>query len=281
MKAVTTARAGFVAAVLLGTVLAGLGPAGPAAADPPGLVRVGATSASTSADKNMTVSCPSGTVVTGGGGYLTAPAASHLGLLSLDRLEPLNDGSGFVARMREVHPDGGNWALTAEAMCAPAPPGWDVVSFTQAPNTQIASVSCGSKRVIGAGGRINNGFGDVVLDYVVPTADLTSVSVRGTVVPGTTPTNWSVTAFAVCASVRGVQRVEFANPLSADDSKSITGSCPAGTALYGIGGSVSGGGGEIFLDMVHAIGTDKVATRASASGPVLPWALFAYGICAS
>lgn len=281
MKLTQTMRAGVAAAVLVGAVGIGLGPAGPAAADPPGLVRVGATSASTSTDKNMTVSCPAGTVVTGGGGYLTAPAGSHLGLLSLDRLEPLNNGSGFVARMREVHPDAGNWALTAEAMCAPAPPGWDVVSFTQAPNTQVATVSCGSKTVIGAGGRINNGFGDVVLDHVVPSTNLSSVTVRGTVVPGTAPVGWSVTAFAVCATVTGVQRVSFANPPSAPGSKSISGNCPAGTALYGLGGAVSPGNGQVYLDLVHAIGTDTVATRASTVGAPLPWTLFAYGICAS
>ena len=50
-----------------------------AAADPPGHVRVAATTVASSADKPVTLTCPPGTVVTGGGGYLTAPSTDVRG----------------------------------------------------------------------------------------------------------------------------------------------------------------------------------------------------------
>src|SRR5688572_13422283 len=127
------ARVAFVVflAAGVGAVLAG-----PASAVPPGLVHVGSSSATTNLNKTWTTTCPPGTVVTGGGGYLIAPAAPHIGKLALDQLEPLNNGSGFTASMKEVFPDGVNWTLGVDAQCMPEPPGYDVVPQPGPVNTQ-------------------------------------------------------------------------------------------------------------------------------------------------
>lgn len=268
--------------VVAAAVLVGLSLAAPSAtADPPGLVKTGATSASNSFDKAVTAGCPAGTVVSGGGGYLTAPAAPHQGYVALDQLEPLDNGSGFVSRMREVTPDPNNWQLSTDALCITKPAGWDVVPLTGPLNTQIVTVSCGSKNVIGMGGRINNGNGDVILDTVQPAANLKSVTVRGTVVPGTFAVGWSVTAFAVCANVPNLQLITPAVPLSHLVHKSISASCPAGTGLYSVGADISPGSGQMFLSLVHAISIHSLSVGAdedlSGYGPM--WALFGYGIC--
>jgi hypothetical protein len=268
--------------IAVGVIGAAVAFASPAAADPPGLVSNSTTSAATSNDKAVFSGCPAGTVVSGGGGYLTAPAAAHQGLVALDRLEPLANGSGFVATMREVAPDPGNWALTADALCVTPPAGYQVVSHTEPVETQVSSVTCPTqKHVIGVGGRINNGQGDVILDYVVPNAALTSVTVRGTPIPGVFPVGWSVTAFAVCADVAAPQRVSFASGFGAAASKSVSMSCPAGTGLYSTGAQISPGSGNVFLDLVHAVTTHSFGARASArAGFGGAWTLFTYGICA-
>lgn len=76
---------------------------------------------SSSVDKTVAVTCPAGKVVTGGGGYLASPSEPHEGMVGLDRLEPLNSGSGFVATMREVVPDSHDWQPNADALCATHP----------------------------------------------------------------------------------------------------------------------------------------------------------------
>jgi len=274
-------RAGITFA-LATCVVAAVGFAAPAAsAVPPGLVKVGVTSGSSSFDKTLTAFCPAGTVVTGGGGYLTAPTAPDQGLVALDRLEPLNDGSGFTAGMREVAIDPNNWRLSTDATCATQLPGWDVVGLTGPLNTQVVVVSCGTKNVIGVGGRINNGNGDVVLDYVVPSADLKTVTVRGTVVAGTNPIGWSVTAFAVCAYVTDLQRLTPFVPSSSTAHKALNASCPAGMGLYSSGAAISPGSGQVFLSLVHPIDLDSfsVAADEDADGYNLNWTLFGYGIC--
>jgi hypothetical protein len=253
----------------------------PAAADPPGMVKVGNTSASNSFDKALIATCPAGTVVTGGGGYLTAPAAAHQGLVALDRLEPLDNGSGFIATMREVDPDPNNWQLSTDATCLPAPLGWDVVPVTGPIGTQVVVANCGTKNLIGVGGRINSGGGDVVLDYVVPSADLKSVTVRGTPAAGRNPQGWSVTAFAVCAYVPDLVRITPFVPSSSTAHKSLNATCPPGMALYSSGAAISPGNGQLFLSVVHAIGLHSfsVAADEDDDGYNLAWTLFGYGIC--
>jgi hypothetical protein len=272
---------GIVIPAVIATFVVAVGSSGPAAADPPGLVKVGATSASTSFDKNLTALCPAGKVVTGGGGYLTAPAAPNQGRVALDRLEPLNNGSGFVAGMREVGPNINTWQLSTDALCVTEPPGWDVVSNTGPMNTQVVGVNCGTKNVIGVGGRINSGNGEVILDYIVPSADLKSVTVRGTVVDGESHTGWSVTAFAVCAYVDDLELLEPFVPSSSSAHKGLSASCPSGMGLYSIGAAISPGSGEMFLTLVHAITTHtfSVAADEDISGYPLNWVLFGYAIC--
>jgi hypothetical protein len=271
------ARAGTVLAAI---VVAGLCAAAPAPADPPGLVKVGATSVANSFNKTLTVSCPHGTVVTGGGGYLTASPSAQ-GHVSLTQLEPLDDGTGFRAAMREIKSTPDNWRLSTDALCATAPLGWDVVPVTGPVNTQVVTASCGTKNLIGVGGRINNGRNQVILDYVVPSSTLKSVTVRGTPVPGATLTSWSVTAFAVCANVHTPTLVSFAIPLSGAAHKALNSTCPSGTGLYSVGAAISPGNGRKYLDVVHAISTHQysvAADEADGDNP-LDWALIGYGIC--
>ncbi|WP_367127925.1 hypothetical protein [Saccharothrix sp. HUAS TT1] len=273
-------RAARVVAVLAAAAVSGFGAAAPAAADPPGHVRVAVTTASSSADKSVTVNCPPGTVVTGGGGYLTAPSTTVQGDIAIDRLEPHDDGSGFTTTLREARSTPDLWRMTGEALCATPPAGWDVVSVTGPLSASVVSAGCGDKTLIGVGGRINNGGGDVVLDHVVPSSTLKSVTVRGTLIPGRNRTTWSVTAFAVCANTTA-QLVMWSAPVSVDPSKSLNTSCANGRALYSVGASITPGSGLVYLDVVHAVDADTMAARANkATGAAPPaWGLMGYGIC--
>ncbi|MDG4809432.1 hypothetical protein O7634_22015 [Micromonospora sp. WMMD1120] len=281
----TRRRGVLTAVVATAAVVAGLGWAAPASAVPAGLVTVAQSAAESSADKSAFASCPAGKVVTGGGGYLPA-GSSAAGRVGLDRLEPLSNGTGFFVTMREVGPVNfaGDWGLQALAQCATAPAGYQVVAATGAVGTQYVTASCGTKKVIGMGGRINSGLGDVVLDQVVPSFDLASVTVRAVPVQGTSPAGWSATAVAVCATApAGLERIARIGTSASDPSDSGLKACPAGKGLYSAGADINAGNGQVLLTAINITGGNTVRVRADedADGLAGSWSLNGYGICGS
>lgn len=265
---------------------AAVAPIGPAAwADPAGLVVEGETSASNSLNKSIKATCPAGKVVTGGGGYLTTSAAAE-GHVGLYRLEPAADGSGFTAGMQEVNAYAGNWLLTALAVCAPAPAGYQVVSSVGANQEQyVTTPSCGTGRsVIGMGGRVNSGTGQVVLEDVTPSFDLKTVTVRGVEIPGSTDNSWTVTAYAVCANTpAGLERISLVLPSGSPAEITGVKSCPAGKALYGAGAAMNAGNGNVLLTGVNIAPSDTARAWAHeiTAGYANNWNLTVYGICGS
>lgn len=282
---VTKGRGLLTAVVSTAAVVAGMGWAAPASAAPAGLETVTQSAAESSADKSALASCPAGKVVTGGGGFLPA-GSSAAGRVGLDRLEPLANGTGFIATMREVGAVNfaGDWGLQALAQCATAPAGYQVVVATGALGTEYVTASCGTKKVIGMGGRINSGLGDVVLDQVVPSFDLTSVTVRAVTVQGASPAGWSATSIAVCANApAGLERVVVTGTSASDPSDTHLKACPAGKGLYSAGADINAGNGQVLLTAINLTGGNTVRVRADedADGFAGSWSLNGYGICGS
>ncbi|HEY0698755.1 MAG TPA: hypothetical protein VGD43_13210 [Micromonospora sp.] len=276
---------GRATAALAVVVTAGAGWATPAAADPVGIETAATTSTPASFDRTINTPCPAGKVVTGGGAYLTLSTAAQ-GHVGLDRHEPRANGRGFTAGMREAgaadYTD--DWQMTTLAVCAPQPTGYQVVATTGAAGTEYVTASCGTKSVIGVGARVNSGFGNVLLDQVVPSADLKSVTARAVVVQGGAAAGWSLTTFAVCASApAGLERISLA-PAYASDSHQLTiTSCPDGKALYSAGADIGAGNGQVLLSGVNMTAGDTVRVWADedADGTAGTWNLVAYGICGS
>ncbi|MFI5836578.1 hypothetical protein ACIA5A_23150 [Micromonospora sp. NPDC051300] len=282
---VTRGRGALTAVVSTAAVVAGLGWAAPALATPAGLETVIQSVGESSVDKSALASCPAGKVVTGGGGFLPA-GSSAAGKVALDRLEPLANGTGFIATMREAGPVNfaGDWGLQTLAQCATAPAGYQVVTATGAVGTEYVTASCGTKKVIGMGGRINSGLGDVVLDQVVPSFDLTSVTVRAVAVQGTAPAGWSATSIAVCATApAGLERVVATGTSASNSSDSGLRACPAGKGLYSAGADINAGNGQVLLTGINITGGNTARVRADedADGFAGSWSLNAYGICGS
>jgi hypothetical protein len=278
-------RVAATAAVALAAAVVPLGLAAPAAADPPGLVVEAETSNPTSSNKATKADCPAGTVVTGGGAYLTAPN-SPLGLASIYRMEPAFDGTGFWVGTQEVAPIAGDWRHTAIAVCAPEPPGYEIVSQIGGNQVQyVTTPTCGAGRsVIGVGGRINSGTGQVTLEDVTPSFDLKTVTVRGVEIPGSTDDTWSVTAYAVCANTpAGLERMSLSTLSNSDSHNSVSKTCPAGKALYGVGIAVNAGNGNVLLSGANI--TNEVTAHAWADeitgGYGGNWTVTTYGICGS
>ncbi|MFI7706128.1 hypothetical protein [Nonomuraea sp. NPDC049480] len=186
-------------------------------------------------------------------------------------------------------------AFTLIVFCGPltgtasaAVPGLEVVSLTSASNSGFSKsvvASCPSgKNLLGTGGSVNSGLGKVVMDRIVPDSALTQVTVSARETEVGLSTNWSVTAYAICAApVAGLQLATTS--LSADSTakKNLTGLCPAGLNMTGIGGAVGGGGGQVLLETVapHITNTaGTVSASEDVTGYSGNWSLTAYAICA-
>ncbi|MDG4808090.1 hypothetical protein O7634_15145 [Micromonospora sp. WMMD1120] len=199
-----------VSVLVLGLVAAGavLTPASPASAAVPGLVRIAATSASDSADfHSATATCPVGKVLTGTGYELNGVTGEGI----VDDLRP-NGGpatapTAVTVGAYETEAFAGNWSVTAYAICANPVAGLVRVTATGASNSldyHSVTATCPVGKVLtGTGYELNGVTGEGVVDDFRPNggpaAAPTSVLV-GAYESDATALNWSVTAYAICAT---------------------------------------------------------------------------------
>ena len=131
-----------------------------------------------------------------------------------------------------------DWTVSVLAICAYPPPGLERVSATSPLNSQNKSVAatCPSgKRLLGMGADLNSFVGQVLLDDLRPDAGLTNVTVNALEDETGNSTNWSVTAYAVCAApVQGLARVSASSPLDSTSNRVVRAACPGGKQLTGM-----------------------------------------------
>ena len=170
----------------------------------PGLQRFVRTSASdSSTSKTVAANCPVGKRVLGGGGTVIGGR----GQVILERLEPMQIATNdrFVVGARE---DGtgfsGNWQLTAYALCADPIPLYGILPSTSgspSSNSPQSTLSfCVGQPLIGFGGRINGGAGQVHLTSLVRDANgFAAIAAREDA--NGFDGAWTVTTYAVCATL--------------------------------------------------------------------------------
>ncbi|SCG51105.1 hypothetical protein [Micromonospora zamorensis] len=124
-------------------------------------------------------------------------------------------------------------------------------SVLDATNAKTMAISCnGLDQVVGAGGRINDGQGDVLMTRVYADATLHTVTVLG-VEANATNVPWSVDAFAVCApagAVAGLQLVTTTSANNALDKVGITAVCPPGKKTFGGGYRIDNANAAVAID---------------------------------
>lgn len=140
-------------------------------------------------------------LLTGVGGEI--PIGAN-GEVMLDALIPSTDLQN--TRVRGIEDGDGTddlWSLRPFKLCADPLPGLERVETTSARssrNKHATAVCDPGKRVVGAGGEIVDGGGQVAIQYMVPDGALTRVHVRGQEDQNGTGANWAVRAFAICAT---------------------------------------------------------------------------------
>jgi len=147
--------------------------------------------------------CPTGEQPLGGGGKVNNPA-NHVALVGVT---PLSTGGKITAEIRTDTPGyTGTWTVTSYAVCAPTPPGYQVVFAlsTGGPSdtTKVATITCpAGKRVHGAGATVRSGAPTGLgLQVMYPFNALDEVEASAV---ETTPTDvdWQpIVAVAICAN---------------------------------------------------------------------------------
>jgi hypothetical protein len=251
----------------------------------PGARRESFTTFADSDPKNANTTCATaGQQVTGLGGVVLNGNSEVL----MERFRPDPPNNANVAAFEDDGGFAGDWQLSSNAVCATPLPGQEIVANATAQvvsASKAISVTCPTgKRVVGAAGEIFNGLGQVLLDDVRPSADLTTVTVNAGVDDTGTNRSWSLTARAICADpLPGLQRVSDSSALDSTTPKAATATCPAGKTLLSAAYDLNTLNGQVLLG---SLSPSNLLTQATASGIEdvsgngANWSVTAYGICA-
>jgi hypothetical protein len=203
----------------------------------------------TQAAKSFSVDCGPGERVLGGGAFTVGGV--HAVITELQPIHTATKDSFKVSAAADQFGIAVAWNFQVFAFCAvvPASAGLEIVPKTNLPTssgTDQALAQCqGGKRLVGGGGRIANGNGQVDLGittsssgpFVFGAAGFGKEDADG--YAGT----WTVTGYAVCALPQvfdDLQQLKGTSVVTSGQSVNLT--CPSGLSLTGLGGSTSAPG---------------------------------------
>ncbi|HEX8103615.1 MAG TPA: hypothetical protein VF533_13450 [Solirubrobacteraceae bacterium] len=266
------------------TLLLGLCGAQPASAMFTNVETVTKTTAPTSATKTATATCPAGKRVTGAGVDLS----TRDGRVLIDYIRP---DATLTSVTVSAHEDEAlyapGWTLTAYAVCAPAPAGLQRVAATSASSSAAKGVTAtcpAGKRVLGTGGELAGAPQQLHLHGLVPSPDLTKVTVDAFEDETGTAKSWSVTAYAICGTpAQGVALRTRTGAYASGSPRFAARPCEPGEVPVGMGGSITGGtGNQLTLQAIHPTIDDRgpgVVAAEDRTGTAGTWSLTAYTIC--
>ena len=226
--------------------------------------------------------CPAGTRVIGGGGRVNG--GQHV---VITRQQPVHSSldTFVVSAIEDQVGTAQFWAVQAFAICSVPLPGLEIVSATGAAGSsgfQGKNADCSpGKNVLGVGGRINHGAGQVSLNTQALFPQRASAG-------GLEDSDgfgglWSVTTYAVCANLNSVFDSQVVSVQTVADTtarKIFSIDCPAGMNLTG--GAAFDGSPGAAVEVVSP-NTTRVQVIARFDGTVTSadaWNVVGCAICA-
>ena len=242
---------------------------------------------STGSSKTLSAVCPAAKPRVLGGGFTTT--GTHI---VVSELRPVSgspvDSYRVTAGFDEVGTSA-SWQLLVYAYCSSAAPGWQLVTATSTttsdPFNQVIATCPSGKAVVGTGGQINGGSGQVELvTQGIGSVGPNRMSAGGLEdITGFTG-SWSVTGYAVCVTYANPLDIRLVSNQTASDTtttKTVTATCPSGMGLTGSAIWADIPGNSINLRPNTAIGPTNVSAGArNDSGVVTSWDLITYALCA-
>jgi hypothetical protein len=153
-------------------------------------------------------------------------------------------------------------------------------------SVKTATAQClPGKQVVGAGGEISGGLGEVTMTRLEPDPGLSRVTVRAEELDGLSARNWQVEAYAMCATpIPGSHLVKAERFSAGSPDTSVTATCPAGEKVLGTGGGISNqsGVGSVVLSGLsyESSAIAKVRAQETPVGTASNWRVEALTICA-
>ncbi len=246
------------------------------------------TSSSSAAAKSISVACPAGKRVIGGGGIVDDADPDSKAFVTA--MVPVSIASGDRFDVAAMQPDDGytgGWWLRSFAVCAKPSRGLQIIAATNTASSttsQQHTVACPQgKRLLGAGGRVNNPAGQVALRAV--RTDL-AVGAKATInghedADGYRGT-WSLTSYAVCVNpVPGLSIVTGTSAWDATTQKHATATCAAGHSTHSALYAITGGTGDAAIRVLHPSANSVTAAARELAGNSLNWSVTAIAVCAS
>jgi hypothetical protein len=224
---------------MLGTMASVVTPAGPAAAAVPGgMTQASSTSAFDSAQsKSAVATCPANQYVIGTGSNIFNGG----GQVSVEAVIPDVGLTTVTVTAKETDTYTSNWEVTAYAQCAPLLPGLVRVmtngpASSASPQTVIASCP-GGTTALGIGYDVGNGFGEVLVNQVVPNGGIGVAADQVTVTAhedGVYAANWTLIAYLVCATaIAGQEVVSATTAASSVSPQAVNATCAFGMDMTG------------------------------------------------
>lgn len=286
------------------TLMSGLGAsvavAAPGSATPPvpqaltGVIRVDLESPSNSNPaKSVAIACPNGKKVINAGGYISG----GVGSVALDDIYPNETLTEVSVTGKETDAYAPSWRVHAFATCADEPDGlewiWSESVQDSDPDKTVTAECSEGKTLLGTGGTIRGGDGEVAIDEIVPDnggpgTPADEVDVQGVEVDAFSG-DWTVNALAICADPVVGQEVLSVDVAAGPFSDIGTGvSCdPTFQVATGSAAEILGNTGDVIID--DAYPTDGSPTTPPTATTVYgaeedptgaAWSIRAYVLCA-
>ncbi|HEX6682768.1 MAG TPA: hypothetical protein VF062_08235 [Candidatus Limnocylindrales bacterium] len=280
-------RASVYAAVTVTVIAASLIAAAPAHAELP-VTRPFLTSDHDSEDlKSVTVPCPDGRRVIGGGASMTG--GDHR--VHLFGLHPNEDDDSFTALAKEDAPYAGSWSLTVVAVCAYLPgdlPGYDIVSAATtwtSSTTKTLEVDCPDGTVpLSFGARVaGSSVSKLLLTIVAPNEDEDGAYAGAKEAAGGYDGTWKLTVWAVCADTP--EDWDIVSFEAATNWAAAGVDCGPWKVMIGVGGWISLSLGEVYLSELVITGSGGIPTYGwatameDANGAAHDWNVTGYAVC--
>jgi hypothetical protein len=235
--------------------------------------------------KTLSAVCPASKPRVLGGGFTTT--GTHIVATELQPVAGGTDSYRVTAGFDEVGTTG-SWQLLVYAYCSSAAPGWQLVTVTSPatsdPFNQVLPTCPSGKAVVGTGGRINGGGGQVqlvtqALGSVAPNRSSAGGLEDLTGFAGT----WSVTGYAVCVTYNNPLDVRVVSDQVGGTgiTKTVPVPCPSGMRLTGSSVWSDIPGHAINLRPNNNTPTSVTGTaRNDTTNTTFNWSLIVYASCA-
>ncbi len=264
--------------------------AAPAAATtiPPGSVEVVVADSVLSSDnKQAQAFCPQGKRVIGGGALVSGSSN-----VVITESRPISQGTGesfLVTALEDQTKTTASWMVRSFVFCAVAPPGLEIVTTqsvrTSEPVTQQRAQCPAGKGLIGSGGLIQSGFGELDLGMVPNGQGFTTAS---TVIAKEDADGFAgqyrVVSFAVCATGNAFPdfQVSSAEVRNSQPNKKAFALCPIGYRVTGVAGATGAPGTHlVFFKPTTAFSPSTVEVAATTTSPIVgDWGVTAIAYCA-